>query len=224
MSDSEEAAESPAGLLSCPASLAKLSHQLRPTILSALVLTLLTGCIFPLVLFAVARTLFPRQAGGSLVTRGETVVGSSLIGQEFTRPEYFQPRPSAAGSGYDATSSGGTNLGPNHPKLKDGAADFAGIRQLAEQYRVRNGLAPGAPVPIDAVTRSASGLDPHISPANAALQAPRVARARGLTEETVRRLVADHTQGRQLGFLGNRRVPVLELNLALDQAAPPKPR
>lgn len=147
------------------------------------------------------------------------VIGSELIGQEFSRPEYFHSRPSAAGAGYDGTSSGGTNLGPNNPRLKNGAADFAGIRQLAEEYRKRNGLAPDAAIPIDAVTRSASGLDPDISPDNAALQVSRVARARGLSEETVRRLVAEHTKGPQLGFLGNARVPVLELNLALDQLA-----
>jgi potassium-transporting ATPase KdpC subunit len=186
--------------------------------LSVLVLTLLTGCAFPLLLAAIGRPLFPRQTSGSLVTRGGVVIGSELIGQEFSRPEYFQSRPSAAGKGYDGTSSGGTNLGPNNPKLKDGAADFAGIRQLAEEYRKRNNLAPDTPVPIDAVTRSASGLDPDISPANAGLQVPRVARARGVGEAAVRRLVANHTLGPQFGFLGNARVPVLELNLALDQS------
>jgi len=205
---------------------AKLVDQLRPAILSVLVLTLLTGVLFPLVLFAIARPLFPRQAGGSLTTRNGAVVGSALIGQQFTLPQYFHSRPSAAGAGYDATASGGTNLAPANPKLIDGAADFAGIRQLAAQYRQENGIAPGAAIPIDAVTRSASGLDPHISPANALLQVPRVAQARGLSESVVRRLVADHTAGRQLGFLGNPRVPVLELNLALDrlaaQAAQPK--
>lgn len=180
-------------------------------------MSLLTGCGFPLLLFAIARPLFPHQAGGSLVRRGQTVIGSELIGQPFARPEYFQPRPSAAGNGYDGTSSGGTNLGPNNPRLTNGAADFAGIRQLAEEYRKRNGLPPDAPVPIDAVTRSASGLDPHISPANATLQLSRVAHARGLKEETVRRLVANYTDGRQFWFLGNPRVRVLELNLALDQ-------
>jgi K+-transporting ATPase ATPase C chain len=156
------------------------------------------------------------------------VIGSELIGQEFSRPEYFQSRPSAAGNGYDGTSSGGTNLGPNNPKLKNGAADFSGIQQLAEKYRKNNGLPQYAPIPIDAVTRSASGLDPDISAANAALQIPRVARARGWSEEAVRRLVAIHTKGPQLGFLGNARVTVLELNLALDQspggAGPPKSR
>jgi K+-transporting ATPase ATPase C chain len=215
MSDFDEPAERTA---SPPASSAKLGEQLRPAILSVLVLTLLTGCALPLLLAAIGRPLFPRQAKGSLVTRGGVVIGSELIGQEFSRPEYFQSRPSAAGNGYDGTSSGGTNLGPNNPKLRNGAADFAGIAQLAEEYRKRNGLAPDASIPIDAVTRSASGLDPDITPANAWLQIPRVARTRGVSEEAVRRLVANHTEGPQLGFLGNARVPVLELNLALDQS------
>jgi K+-transporting ATPase ATPase C chain len=214
MSDSEE----PAEIRPSPhASRAKLGEQLRPAILSLLLLTVLTGCAFPLLLFAIARPLFPRQASGSLVRRGGVVIGSELIGQEFTRPEYFQSRPSAAGNGYDGTASGGTNLGPNNPKLVNGSADFAGIRQLAEAYRQRNGLAPDAAIPIDAVTCSASGLDPHISLANAVLQVPRVARARGLSEEVVRRLVTDQLEGRQFGFLGYPRVSVLELNLALDK-------
>jgi K+-transporting ATPase ATPase C chain len=217
MSDSDEAAERKAQWASASVSTAKLGEQIRPAILSVLVLTLLTGCAFPLLLAAIGRPLFPRQAAGSLVTRGGVVIGSELIGQEFSRPEYFQSRPSAAGKGYDGTSSGGTNLGPNNPRLKNGAADFAGIPQLAAEYRKRNGLAPDAPIPIDAVTRSASGLDPDITPANAALQIPRVARARGVSEEAVRRLVANHTKGPQFGFLGNARVPVLELNCALDQ-------
>jgi K+-transporting ATPase ATPase C chain len=185
MSDSDEPAEGTAQGASASASPAKLGEQIRPAILSVLVLTLLTGCAFPLLLAAIGRPLFPRQAGGSLVTRGGIVIGSELIGQEFSRPEYFQSRPSAAGKGYDGTSSGGTNLGPNNPKLKNGATDFAGIPQLAEEYRKRNGLAPDAPIPIDAVTRSASGLDPDITPANAALQIPRVARARGVSGEVV---------------------------------------
>jgi len=201
-----------------PIAEAKLNEQFRPAILSVLLLTLLTGCAFPLLLFAIARPLFPRQAGGSLVIGGGAVIGSELIGQQFTRPEYFQPRPSAAGSGYDGASSGGTNLGPNNPRLRNGGPDFAGIRQLAEEYRKRNGLAPGTGIPIDAVTRSGSGLDPDISPENAALQIPRVARARGLSEEAVRLLVAKHTKGPQFGLLGSPRVSVLELNLALDQS------
>jgi potassium-transporting ATPase KdpC subunit len=218
MSDSGEPGEKAARWASPPASPAKLGEQIRPAILSVLVLTLLTGCAFPLLLAAIGRPLFPHQASGSLVMRGGVIVGSELIGQEFSRLEYFQSRPSAAGKGYDGTSSGGTNLGPNNPKLKNGSTDFPGIRKLAEEYRQRNGLAPDVPIPIDAVTRSASGLDPDISPANAALQIPRVARARGVSEEAVRRLVANHTKGPQLGFLGNARVPVLELNLALDQS------
>jgi K+-transporting ATPase ATPase C chain len=218
MSDFGEPAETTAQLGFPSASPAKLSEQIRPAILSVLVLTLLTGCVFPLLLAAFARPLFPHQVSGRLAIRGGVVVGSELIGQEFSRPEYFQSRPSAAGNGYDGASSGGTNLGPNNPKLKNGAADFAGIRQLAEEYRKRNVLAPTTPIPIDAVTRSGSGLDPDITPANAALQIPRVAQARGVSEDAVRRLVANHTKGPQFGFLGNARVPVLELNLALDQS------
>jgi potassium-transporting ATPase KdpC subunit len=217
MTDPEAPAERTAAWLSALVCRLGFREQLRPAISSVLVLTLLTGCAFPLLLFAIARPLFPRQSSGSLVTRAGVVIGSELIGQEFARPEYFQARRSAAGSGYDATSSGGTNLGPNNLKLKNGAADFAGIRQLAEEYRKRNGLASDLPIPIDAVTRSGSGLDPHISVANALLQVARVARARGLGEEAVHRLVADHIEGRQLGFLGEPRVSVLELNLALDQ-------
>jgi potassium-transporting ATPase KdpC subunit len=214
MSDSDEPAVKGA---SPPTAYAKLREQLRPAILSVLVLTLLTGCVFPFVLLVIGRLLFPSQAGGSLVRRDGVVIGSELIGQKFTRPNYFQSRPSAAGSGYDGTASGGTNLGPNNPKLKNGAAGFAGIRQLAEEYRKNNGLGPDTPIPIDAVTRSASGLDPHISLANALLQAPRVARVRGLSEESVCRLIMEHVKGRQMGFLGHPRVSVLDLNLALNQ-------
>jgi K+-transporting ATPase ATPase C chain len=228
MSDSGEPAKSAVLGVFPPAPQAKLGEQIRPAILSVLVLTLLTGCAFPLLLAAIGRPLFPRQASGSLVARGGVVIGAELIGQEFSRAGYFQSRPSAAGKGYDGTSSGGTNLGPNNPKLKNGTADFAGIPQLAAEYRMRNGLPPDASIPIDAVTRSASGLDPDITPVNAALQISRVARARGVNEDALRRLVANHTKGPQFGFLGNARVPVLELNLALDeslsQAAPSTPR
>jgi K+-transporting ATPase ATPase C chain len=216
MSDSGEPAKRTAQWAPSPAARARLGEQVRPAILSVLVLTLLTGVAFPLLLAAIGRPLFPRQASGSLVKRGGVVIGSELIGQEFSRPEYFQSRPSAAGNGYDGTSSGGTNLGPNNPKLKNGAADFAGIRQLAEDYRQRNGLAPDTEIPIDEVTRSASGLDPDISPANAALQTARVAQARRLPVDEVRRLVLAHTEGRTFGILGEQRVNVLELNLALD--------
>ncbi len=189
-----------------PQPFAAVLEQLRPALLSVPLLTLLTGVVFPLALAAVARPLFPRQAGRSLVVR-DGIIGSELLGQDFTGPGYFHPRPSAAGRGYDATASGGTNLGPANTKLRDGNSDdpttpgvdesFAGVRELAERYRTRSGLAPGAAVPVDAVTRSGSGLDPHISPANAVLQVPRVARARGLTEAAVHRLVAEHTLGRQ---------------------------
>ena len=217
MSDIGDSASSKARTEAVSGWSSKFVQQIRPAILSVLTLTLLAGCVFPLLLFAIGRPLFPRQAAGSLIKIGDVIVGSEFIGQEFTRPEYFQSRPSAAGSGYDATASGGTNLGPNNPKLRNGSADFAGIRQLAEEYRKRNDLAPDAPIPMDAVTRSASGLDPHISPANAELQVSRVARARGVSEEAVRRLVMGHTQGPQFGMLGQPRVAVLKLNLALDE-------
>jgi len=213
----DEPDESAAQEISPPISRATMNEQIRPALLSVLVLTVLSGVVFPLLLFAIARPLFPRQTEGSLIRRGGAVVGSELIGQEFQRPDYFQSRPSAAGSGYDATASGGTNLGPDNPKLVNGSTDFAGIRQLSEEYRERNGLASDVFVPIDAVTRSGSGLDPHISLDNALLQVPRVARARGLSEESIRRLVMDHLEGRQLGFLGSPRVSALRLNMALDE-------
>jgi len=202
----------------------RLAQQWRPAILSVLVLSLVTGGLFPLVLFAIGVFLFPYQAEGSLTLLRGTVVGSRLIGQDFTGPEWFQPRPSAAGNGYDGTASGATNLAPDNPKLKEGAAGFAGIRELAVEYRRRNGLAADTAIPIDAVTRSSSGLDPDISPANAFLQVRRVAKARKLEEGDVRRLVAEHLVQPQFGFLGEVRVSVLELNLAIvrlqQQAAP----
>jgi potassium-transporting ATPase KdpC subunit len=193
---------------------ASLIEQLRPAIVGLVPLTVVTGGLFPLIVFGVGRALFPYQADGSLVRRDGVVVGSGLIGQGFARPEYFQPRPSAAGAGYDATQSSGTNLSPTNPK------EIEAVRQSAEAYRKLNGLAPDAVVPIDAVTSSASGLDPHISPENAALQISRVAGARGVAETLVTRLVAEHTEGPQLGFMGAPRVSVLALNLALDQTAP----
>lgn len=206
-------------------------QQLRPALLSVLVFTLLTGLIFPSVVTGIAKVAFPKQANGSLIRWNGKVLGSELIGQSFTAPGYFHPRPSAAGSGYDASASGGTNLGPTsdklingvHRKLPDGKDDpgnFDGIKDLAAAYRKENGLADNAPLPADAVTRSASGLDPHISPANAQLQAARVAQARGLRPEQVQRLITQNTEGRQLGLLGEPRVNVLRLNLALDRAAP----
>jgi potassium-transporting ATPase KdpC subunit len=207
--------------------------QLRPAIMSVLVMTIVCGLLFPLAITAIAQVAFPHQANGSLIEQGGKVIGSELIGQNFTAPGYFHPRPSAAGSGYDASASSGTNLGPTSDKLingihkklpngKDDPGNFDGIKDLAAAYRKENGIPDNAPVPADAVTRSGSGLDPEISPANADLQVGRVAKTRGLTEDQVRSLVAQNTAGRQLGFLGEPRVNVLKLNLALDQAAPGK--
>jgi potassium-transporting ATPase KdpC subunit len=209
--DAEAPPSSSAGL---SALYPQLAAQLRPALLGFLVLTLITGVAYPAVMLGVGRLFFFDQAHGSLVSRGGVVVGSSLIGQAFARPEYFQPRPSAAGGGYDATQSSGTNLAPANPKL------IAQVRQAAAAYRGRNGLASDAPVPIDAVTSSGSGLDPDISPENAALQIPRIAKARGVAAAVVRQLVAANTQGPDLGFIGAPRVSVLRLNLALDRAAP----
>jgi K+-transporting ATPase ATPase C chain len=189
-------------------------RQLRPALLSFVVLTLIGGVAYPAVIFGVGRLAFPDQAAGSLLVRGRVVVGSRLIGQAFAKAAYFQPRPSAAGNGYDGANSGGTNLAPSNPKL------LAAVGQAAAAYRASNGLGPDVPVPIDAVTSSGSGLDPDISPENAALQIPRVARARGVSRDLVGQLVAENTSGRTLGFLGAPRVSVLELNLALDRAAP----
>ena len=201
--------------------------SLRPAIVSVLAFTILTGLIFPALITAIAQVAMPNQANGSLIEKNGKVIGSRLIGQNFSAPKYFHPRPSAAGGGYDAASSGGTNLGPTSDKLINGIADdpktkadesFDGVKQLAAKYRVENGLAANATVPADAATRSASGLDPQISPENAALQAPRVAKARGLDESKVRELIAANTQGRGVGVLGEAGVNVLELNLALDGA------
>lgn len=191
---------------------------LRPAIVLTLFFIVLTGLIFPFAITGIAQAAFPHQANGSMVTVNGKVVGSSLIGQGFSSPKYFHPRPSAAGSGYDANNSSGTNLGPTNPKLLEGAEGFDGVKQIAAAYRTENGLAADAVVPVDAVTRSASGLDPHISPANAALQAARVARERGITEEAVKDLIAKHTEGPWLGIYGDPRVNVLQLNLALDDA------
>jgi K+-transporting ATPase ATPase C chain len=202
---------------------AGLKNQLRAAVFAVILLTALTGVLFPIVVTLLARALFPRQAAGSLIEREGTLVGSELIGQDFRAQGYFHPRPSAAGSGYDGVSSGGSNLGPLNPKLTEGANDsYDGIVQLGAAYRRENGLKPGSPLPADAVTRSGSGLDPHISPANAALQAFRVARARRLPLEEVSRLVAVHTEPRQWLFLGEPRVNVLALNLALDRIALPR--
>lgn len=189
-------------------------QQTRIAFVMVIVLTVLTGIMYPLAITGVAQVIFPNQANGSLVANGAgTVVGSVLIAQEFSKPEYFHPRPSAAGqNGYDPTSSGGSNLAPTNPKL------VQDVQARAEAYRKENGLTADASVPVDAVTTSGSGLDPDISVANALLQAPRVAKARGLTADQVRALVQQHVEGRTLGFLGDPRVNVLELNLALDQS------
>jgi K+-transporting ATPase ATPase C chain len=195
---------------------------------ATIVLAVLTGIIFPLIITGIAQALFPHQANGSLITdRSGKTIGSSLLAQRFVRPEYFHPRPSAAGSGYAGEASSGTNLGPTSAKLilgqkddpatKDFDESFAGIKQLAESYRAENSLPSDYAVPVDAVTRSGSGLDPDISVPNALLQAPRVAKARKLPESVVKDLLARHTEERQFGFLGEPRVNVLTLNLDLDQ-------
>jgi len=190
-----------------------LKNQLRPAIVVTVVLMLITGLVYPGLVTAVAQLVFPRQANGSLVARDGQVIGSALIGQQFARAEYFHARPSAAGAGYDDTLSTGTNKGPTDRKLADtliaGAVDSAVKLDGAVKGRI----------PSDLVTSSGSGLDPHISPAAADLQIARVARARGLDPAVVRALVARHTEGRQFGFFGERRVNVLLLNLALDSLA-----
>ncbi|HEX4353598.1 MAG TPA: K(+)-transporting ATPase subunit C [Polyangiales bacterium] len=202
--------------------------QLRPALVLTAFFIVVTGIAFPLAVWAVGQVAFPKQAEGSLIRDAHGhVVGSTLIGQAFTKPEYFHPRPSAAGSGYDAANSGGSNLGPTSDKLVNGVKDdpvtkdvdesYPGFRSLAEQYRKENGLAPDATIPADAATRSASGLDPEISPANAALQCARVAKARGLSIDRVRALVEANTSGHTLGLFGEPRVNVLLVNLALDR-------
>jgi len=232
-------------------------QYLRTSIFIVVAIAVICGLAFPLVITGVAQVAFPWQAAGSLVEGDGRVVGSELIGQPFTGPEYFHPRPSAAGSGYDAGSSGGTNLGPTNSKLINGIhkraktgdshrfpptgglppghvaeiggcprfsldadddpGSFDGVGDLAAAYRIENGLGLVTPLPADAVTRSASGLDPHISLANADLQVGRVAKARGLSEDAVGRVVAECAEGRSLGVLGEPRVNVLRLNLALDR-------
>lgn len=242
--------------------------ELGPGLRLTLALTILTGLLYPAVMTALSMGIFPKQANGSLVTENGKVVGSSLIGQSFTKPEYFHPRPSSAGNGYDATASSGSNLGPTSAKLLHGTTksddkgkeivDFDGIEDRIVHYCLDNDIpfestAPldqfkdsqgnlddvklikafndpntplvikaKAPIPADAVTGSASGLDPHISPTNADLQAARVAKARGVPMDKVKPLIAEYTNRADLAFLGEPRVNVLLLNVALDQQFPVK--
>jgi K+-transporting ATPase ATPase C chain len=189
-----------------------MKKNLVTAVLMTIVTTVLLGIIYPLVVTGLAKVLFPHKANGQLIERNGKVVGSRIIGQAFTGAGYFHPRLSAAGNnGYDATNSGGSNFGPTNQKLIDR------VKQDVASLQAEN---PGTPVPIDLVTTSASGLDPHISPAAADFQVTRVARERGISQDELRRLLAKHTEGRQLGFLGEPRVNVLELNLDLDAAHP----
>jgi K+-transporting ATPase ATPase C chain len=240
--------------------------EIGPGFRLTLAFTILTGLVYPAVMTGVCELVFPQKANGSLVTVNGKVVGSSLIGQSFTKPEYFHPRPSAAGNGYDATASGGSNLGPTSAKLMHGTTktddkknevvDFDGINLRIVHYCVENSLpyessmsldqfkdsqgnlddvklikafnddkaplqfAAKVPIPSDSVTASASGLDPHISPANAEIQAARVAKARGVAPDKVKALISQFTDRADLGFLGEPRVNVLMLNIAMDQQFP----
>ena len=185
-----------------------MKKNLLIAVLMTAVTTVLLGLVYPLVVTGLAQVLFPEKANGQLIRRNGTVIASHIIAQPFVGNGYFHPRPSAAGAnGYDASSSAGSNLGPTNQKLIDRVnADVASAR--AEN--------PGKPIPVDMITTSASGFDPHITPAAAEFQVPRVAKARGISEDAVRELVAKNTQGRQWGFMGESRVNVLELNLSLD--------
>jgi len=187
--------------------------QLMIAIKATILLTVVTGLLYPLAVTGLAQILFPHQANGSLkVVNGKTV-GSELIGQSFTKPEYFHGRPSAAGNGYDGLNSGGSNYGPTNQKLADRVSDDV------KKFRAENPTYTG-PIPADLLTASGSGLDPHISPASADVQIARVAVARSVSADSVRQLVAAHTEGRQYALFGEPRVNVLELNVALDQAVP----
>lgn len=187
--------------------------NLITAVLMTIVTTVLLGLVYPLVVTGLAQVIFPDQANGQLIRRGDgTIVGSRIIGQPFGGPGYFRSRPSAAGAaGYDAGASSGSNLGPTNQKLIDR------VKADVEKLQAEN---PGQPVPIDLVTTSGSGLDPHISPAAAEFQIPRIARERKMSENDVRQIVTSHTEGRQFGFLGEPRVNVLELNLDLENRKP----
>ena len=237
--------------------------EILPGLRIKIFMTVLLGVIYPLAMTGISQVLFPKQANGSLITVGGKVIGSEIIGQNFTRPEYFHPRPSAAGSGYDATASGGSNLGPTSAKLihgttkmddkKNEVVDYDGINLRIVHFCVENGIpyessmplesfksadgslddvklikafnddkaplifTPKAPIPADAVTASASGLDPHISPANAQAQASRIAHARGISVDQANQIIVRFTEGPDLGLLGEPRINVLKLNLAMDQ-------
>lgn len=186
--------------------------EIRGAIMSTLVLALVCCGLYPLIVFGIGQLAFRDKANGSLIVdQAGTIRGSKLLGQGFIDPKYFHPRPSAAGTGYDAANSSGSNLGPTSQKLRDA------IKDRIDAYRTENGLSAEQEVPADAVTASGSGLDPHIGPRNAEFQVPRVAKARGLSEDRVRDLIRQNTEGPDFGILGDLGVNVLQLNLALDQ-------
>jgi K+-transporting ATPase ATPase C chain len=188
-----------------------MKKNLITAILMTLVTTLLFGLLFPLVITAIAQVLFPKEANGELISKNGHVVGSRLIGQSFSSPGYFHSRPSSAGTGYDAANSSGSNLGPTNQSL------IARVQADADRLQAEN---PGAEIPMDLLTSSGSGLDPHISPEAAEFQVPRVAKERSLSEDVVREAIRTHTESRQFGFLGEPRVNVVELNLTLDEISP----
>jgi potassium-transporting ATPase KdpC subunit len=188
----------------------RLFREIGRSVIGVLALSILLCGIYPLIIWAVAQVFFTEKANGSLLTEENRVIGSALLAQGFTGRQYFRPRPSAAGEGYDARSSGGSNLGPLSRTLSET------VKRRVDEYRKENGLAPDVGVPADAVTASGSGLDPHISPGNALIQAKRVARERGMTERAVLQKIGEHTEGRTLGIFGEPRVNVLTLNCALD--------
>jgi K+-transporting ATPase ATPase C chain len=192
-----------------------MKKNLTTAVLMTIATTILLGVVYPLVVTGLAQVIFPRQANGELIQKAGQTVGSALIGQGFSGAGYFHPRPSAAGNGYDAANSGGSNLGPTNQKLIDRVKADVGTAQSEN---------PGTAVPIDLVTTSASGFDPHITPAAAEFQLSRIAKERGVTVDQLRLLLARHTEPRQFGILGEPRVNVLELNLELDEKFPTTPR